>query len=530
MKFSRNGYLHSAALALLIISAIWIYASSLKFGFLQTWDDNYYVTFNPLVRSMSSSNIIGAFTSFRVGNYAPVHILSYMIDYSLWGYNPTGYRLENLFLHILNGCLLYALTVRFFSSKQWALFTALLFIAHPVQVESVAWISERKNLLSMTFFLAAFHAFIAYRNSDKKLFFYLSCIVLFSIACLSKSAAVVFPLIIVLYDLLLTDKSATKLIIDKLPFMIIAALTAWTTILSQSSLESGGGITGLFGGLLSSHIFTSLSIFPDYLQMLFWPFNLSALYTINIITTPDVTVVISLTLIILATAGGYLLYQKKNSLFFWYMTALICLLPVMQIVPLVTLRNDRYLYFPMIGIAVIAGYFADFLIRSSGRSKLITISLLATILMALAAGSQARSQVWRDDITLWTDATIKQPGCAKAWDNLGEAYHNVSNLPATAEAYSRSIALDGDNLISLNNLIVTYAEMGLYSRGMPYAERLVLLEPSSYVGHKNLGIALFEKGRKTEARQQLEIALQLRPGDKEVLQQLARMGVNVSSP
>jgi len=521
---------HWIALGLLTAAACLIYGTSLGYGFLSTWDDNYYITQNPLVRSFSGNNIFTAFTSFRVGNYAPVHILSYMADYSLWGYNPLGYRLVNLALHLLNGLLLYSLTIRLHRSRPWALVAALLFIVHPVQVESVVWISERKTLLAMAFFLGALHAFAAYRQRQGNRYLYLLSVVLFVLACLTKSVVVVLPLVILLYDLLMTERFSLGLITDKIPFVAIAGLTAHMAMLSQSSLETGGGMTGMHGGTLSAHIFTSLTIFPDYLVMLLWPLNLSSLYTINIMTTADIKVAGSLLLIILAVSGSYLLYRRSKPLFFWYATAIVGLLPVMQIVPLVTLRNDRYLYFPMIGIAVLAGYCATALMGNSGRARLAAITLTAMILLTLALGSHSRSKVWQNDVTLWQDATSKQPGCAKAWVNLAEAYHNAGNLNATVTAYSRALNLEGDNRISLNNLVATYAELEMYLQGMPYAQRLILLEPTSYVGHKNLGIALLEAGRKQDARHHLETALRLRPGDPAVLQQLGRLGFSATSP
>lgn len=521
---------HGAALALIALSALLIYGSSLGYGFLLTWDDNYYITQNPLVRNLSLDNIATAFTAFRVGNYAPIHILSYMIDHSLWGHNPVGYRVVNLALHALNGCLLYLLTVRLHRSRYWALCAALVFIAHPVQVETVVWISERKTLLSLTFFLGALHAFISYRRCQSNRYPYLLALALYILACLTKSVVVVFPLVILLHDLIMTDRRPSAIILDKIPFFLIAAATARMAMLSQAVRETGGGISDLHGGTLSSHILTSLTTIPDYLVMLLWPVRLSALYTIRITTTPDPKVVASLLLMACAVGAGVFLYRRRSPLLFWYATAIICLLPVMQIVPLVTLRNDRYLYFPMIGISTLAGYCVDTIGRRSVRSRQLAVVLPLLVLVALAVGSHFRSRVWRDDVTLWQDATMKQPECAVAWGNLGEAYHYAGDLPADAAAYARSLELDGTNLLNLNNIVATYAEMGHYAQGVPYAERLLQLDPSSYVGHKNLGIALLEAGRKGEARAHLETALALRPGDPAVLQQLGRMAGIPASP
>ena len=133
-----------------------VYWNCLSHEFLFNWDDPEYVVNNPAIRGLTFINIEKAFTSFYVGNYSPIQIISYMIDYSIWGLNPKGFILTNIILHACNGVLVYLILFRYFNNPLPALISALLFVSHPVQVESVAWVAQRKNVVAMFFFLLPF--------------------------------------------------------------------------------------------------------------------------------------------------------------------------------------------------------------------------------------------------------------------------------------------------------------------------------------------------------------------------------------
>ncbi|HEY6838921.1 MAG TPA: hypothetical protein VI389_09280, partial [Geobacteraceae bacterium] len=137
----------------LLVIAVAVFGRTLGHDFLTNWDDHTYVTHNETIRGITSGHLKAAFTSLYVGNYAPVQIISYMLDYTLWGLRPAGFHGTNLILHALNGLLVYLFVFRISGRRAWAFPAAVLFLVHPAQVESVAWISQRKNLLAMLFFL-----------------------------------------------------------------------------------------------------------------------------------------------------------------------------------------------------------------------------------------------------------------------------------------------------------------------------------------------------------------------------------------
>jgi hypothetical protein len=163
-RFFREKILpHAVPAAILVAVTVAVYIRILGHDFQLFWDDEKYVIANAAVKGFSLEHLRSAFTTNYMGNYAPLHIISYMLDYSLWGMKASGFFLTNIVLHVLNGMLFYALLIRFGFSRLQASFSTFVFLLHPVQVESVAWISERKNLLAMFFFLSGFIAYLSYR-------------------------------------------------------------------------------------------------------------------------------------------------------------------------------------------------------------------------------------------------------------------------------------------------------------------------------------------------------------------------------
>ena len=184
---------------LIIIVTLISFYPSLKNDFTN-WDDNLYVTENSTIRSLSPTNLKKISTAFFVTHYQPVTMFSYLLEYHFFKLNPFNYHLTNLILHLLNCLLVFWVIYLLSASIPVACLTALLFGIHPLQVESVAWISERKNLLYVFFFLGAMISYLYYLGKGKKLKYFLLCLGLFILALLSKSLAFTFPLVLLLLD------------------------------------------------------------------------------------------------------------------------------------------------------------------------------------------------------------------------------------------------------------------------------------------------------------------------------------------
>lgn len=423
---------------ILFLTTLVLYAVTAGFDFQVGWDDYHYILGNNVVTSASIKNIREAFTGYFVGNYAPVHILSYMLDYALWGANPAGYHLENVILHAFNGVLFYYFLRRSSLGEVESAAAAWIFLTHPVQVETVAWIAQRKNLLAMAFFLIAFLSYENYRRTGKHIP-YLMAVGSMATAVLSKSIAVIFPLTVLLYDLTMPQHRARTRqtrVLDLLPLVLVATAAALMAITSQS-LDNGGGRRQYHGGSPVATFFTMVPVLLSYIKDCIWPFGLSPSYETPIRIAPDLTFAAAFATLVLAVYGGIRLYRKNREVFFWYGLFFICLIPVLQIIPLVTLKNDRYLYFPLLGFAVIAVKVAGVIMRypgiceSSWRKYPVYLSLLLLPILSFR-----QCLIWKDDISLWKHAVAVDQRDRKAWSMLILSYIQRGDME-NATAVSR---------------------------------------------------------------------------------------------
>jgi len=413
---------HLVPLLLLLTATFAVYGRTLGYDFVINWDDDAYVFNNQALAGFSFFNIKLAFTNSYVGNYAPVHILSYMMDKLCWGMNPNGYHLTNLIIHAANGLIFYLLLTKWSGKRLWAFAAAFLFLVHPVQVESVAWISQRKNLLAMFFFLIAFAAWQKYRD-QKSTPWYVASLFAFLLAILAKAVAVIFPIVVLLYDASYANtEKRWRLLKDKLPFVAIALLVGLLTIKIQ-------GGQSFHGGNPWNTFLTMSTVLVRYVLLLFWPTHLSAIYDPPIKTAIDGEVLAGLTLLVILAGVAILLWKRRHEALFWYSLFFLGLLPVSQVIPMVTLMNDRYLYFPMLGAAPLLLW----PLRNAEiftPTKRVLATFLAIILLLTAVSAWQRTAVWQTASTLWADAVNKTPSEKTAWGKMIEAYARHENLEA----------------------------------------------------------------------------------------------------
>ncbi len=419
---------HLIALFTLVAVTFLLYASTLGHGFIFIWDDYKYVVNNPDIQGFSLVNLKAVFTKYYIGNYAPLHLISYMLDYQLWGLNPAGYHFGNVLLHAINGFLVYRLFIKLELPAIPALFGAVLFVLHPVQVESVAWVSERKNVLSAFFFLLALLTYIDYRKTDNNFVrSYLFSLTFFTCALLSKSVAVVFPIVIVSYDYCYCRDIRPLKLADKLPFLLFSLIAAILTVLSQNKGTSID-IRDYPGSTPLTTIWTMIPVFLSYLKDLFYPFDLSPYYMVTIRKSADVTVTLSAILLLCLVRVGVMSVKRRPQLLFFISVYVVSLLPVMQIIPLLsTLKNDRYLYFPMIGAAGIAGMVISVLIQESPRLRNTTVAVAIAVCTVLGSAAYNQSLIWKDNITLWRSALRQNPDNMLAWLMLAKGYTKLGN-------------------------------------------------------------------------------------------------------
>lgn len=509
---------HLLPVLVLTLAAFAVYGRIIGHDFLSNWDDNKYILENPDVQGLSWPRIRAVFSRYYVGNYAPIHMLSYMLDHAVWGLWAGGYLLTNLVLHLFNALLLYRLLLRLVGGRLAAWSGAAFFLVHPVQVETVAWIAQRKNLLAMFFFLLAWEFYIAYRDGGttrRRLYFALSLLAML-LALFSKSVAVIFPVVILLFDYCYPAAAARFRFLDKVPYLLAAVAAAVLAILSQTpdytEWGAGGGRAGYHGGSAMATFLTMLPVFCSYLRLIFWPVNLSALYDPLVHKSFDLPVLAALLLL-----GGillliYRLFRYDRGMAFWPLLAIIALIPVSQIVPLVTIMNDRYLYFPLLGIAALAAAAVRF-ISHKGRQQSVVVSLLMILLLFLSVLSFDRVNVWRNSAALWNDAVRKSPNVWTVWEALGESKHYTAN-PRRAEAitaYKRALELNPYSDITRYNLGVAYIELNDFANAEKILLELLERSPQNVMGWAAYGDMALRRFDYPAAEKRYKRALELQP-------------------
>jgi protein O-mannosyl-transferase len=517
---------HIVPIIVLSVITFIVYANSFGHGFLLNWDDNDYVVQNEAIRGLTGEHLKSAFTRFYRGNYAPIQIISYMFDYALWGLRPGGFIFTNVLLHAANGILFYLLLFRMTRHRGLGLLATFIFLLHPVQVESVVWISQRKNLLAMFFFLAALHSYIFYRADEKrqnKLFYILS-VLAFVLAILSKSVAIILPLVLALYDLCYLKISNRKSwVINKIPYLLIAGAAAIITLISQQAEHGGGRMSYYIEGPLAV-FYTMLTVLARYFWLIFWPTDLSAMYMPPMRLRVDAVVAWSGLFIVFLIVFGIYLYRRKKEPFFWYALFFIGLLPVSQIVSLVTLMNDRYLYFPMLGAAACYALIA---LPLSGNAydfrKKGTAIILSLLLIPLPWLSWQRTFAWSNDLSLWRDTAGKAPGSTLALNGLGMSYLDASQLDEAADAFLKALSIDPEDKFALGNIGALYNSMGKISEARPYLLKVVELFPDDFKGLMNLGINYYFSNEFENAELTFNKVLALQPHSPDVLVWLGKV-------
>jgi tetratricopeptide (TPR) repeat protein len=418
---------------------------SLSNGFTN-FDDNAYLTANPLVRSLAPANIKRIFTTARPHTvFAPLVTLSFALEYSVWKLDPRGYHAVNLLLHMFNALLVFFLIRSIARSRATAFFTSLLFAIHPLRVESVAWVTERKDLLFTFFFLLALRSYIHYlkKNTGRD---YLATLLLFVFAILAKMSALVLPAVLLLMDWKSEAGISRKRWLEKIPFALILLLygiSSWNSV-QAFSVQYAGQYSG---GLRHVMMKNSLWVIPFYLQKTVWPFRLSAQYPTDMqFFMPPLWFSIFLSIGLIG--GSFLLLKKSRREWLWgWIFFLIALLPVFGVIWHFFPVANRYSYLPAIGLSYILvlaiSLVGDKLAKWKKIKSLWTV-LAVSALVFLGTTSFLRCRTWKDSISLWNDVIRKYPMIPLAYNNRASALKAAGRFDEALADYSRAIRLMPD--------------------------------------------------------------------------------------
>ena len=489
------------------------------FGFLE-WDDNGYVRDNPRVLAgLTASSFFWALTSFEMGNWHPLTWWSYLLDVRLFGPRAGAMHLVNVFFHALNSILLYVLFVRLRMRPLLALLAAAVFAVHPLHVESVVWIAARKDLLSTFFLLILLLAWDRYLRHGRPRDYGLA-LGLAALGLMAKAMLVTLPFLLLLLDgwpyarlrspgqPWFTDRLLRARLVEKLPFLALAAACGWLTLLAQSA---GGAIRPLEQVSLADRLGNAVVAYATYLFQTVAPVSQSFLYLFR---PPELMGVVG-ALVLLGLVSWWAVKRQGAVLTGW-LWFLISLLPVIGLIKLGDLaRADRYMYVPMIGLLLFLGCArapVDEFNRLGSTAQRLLLAGGVAMVLSLAFAAHRYAGYWRDSETLFQHGLTVDPANHVAHTLLAATYERRSLAQATfthAEAALRmaphSVAASSA-AISASNAALLLGDESLARR---YLDRAIAAAPTFAKPHYNLGTLLLRGGNPAASTAHFERAIAL---------------------
>jgi len=523
-----------------------VFLPSLQNKFVNLDDTQYFIE-NPVVKNINLQNLKAIFSEQFVGNYQPLTMLSYMIEYKILGLAPFGYHLANLVFHLLGTLFVFLIIKKLSGNDLVACITALLFGIHPLHVESVAWVSERKDVLYGFFFLWALYLYVsaprpAIKGADVRIspFRVTAILFLFLLALLSKAQAVVLPVVFFAVDFLMKRKFTKKTLLEKIPFFILAVAFGLIAINVQG--KAGAMQTFQYFPFHERILFSCYALMT-YLHKLILPINLSCFYPYPETDDKINTIWVYLSpAVLLALAFIVWKYLRQSTVvLFGVAFFLITIVLVLQLLPIGdALYADRYTYIPSIGLFFIVAHYITPLLKN----KLLTITV-AICLGWLCFLSYQRTKVWHDSITLYTDAIDKGYKAAILYNNRGAVLSDSSNNAAALKDFTSLVELkprypngwrnkglihvrlkqkeeaiksfseaikhypaDASNYLSRGTLFV---EMNDFENAIKDFSKIIKLNPNSGEGYYARSEALGKSGKMTEALTDINKAIEIVP-------------------
>lgn len=536
--------------------ALLIYLPALRNGFVD-WDDRVYVFQNSHIRSFDPAFLKWAFFDFYASNWHPITWISHAADYALWGLNPLGHHFTSIVLHAVNSLLAVLLviklleTVKQSASKKTRLFeflsdrtilitggvTGLLFGIHPVHVESVAWVSERKDLLCAFFFMLSIIMYTSYVRSmtgkatqqnppppflNKH---YLATALFFVLALLSKPMAVTLPVVLLILDgypfqRIQSLKTLRPALVEKIPFFAFSLISSVLTVLAQ---KSGASLVASEIIPLSTRIFVAAQALIAYLGKMIWPLNLMPFY--QYYRKGEFFGTLEYLAPIIAVIGLFaasVMAARKQKLWAaawgYYVVTLIPVLGIVQVGS--QLMADRYTYLPSLGLFMILGLFAAVVIdkveakkKKQPMTRIITATVAVVALVSLSYLTLTQIAIWKDTVSLWSRVIEKEPSTVAAYKERAEAYKKEGELDRALQDYDTAIALYPIDYDAHYNRGLIYNATGAFDKAAEDFSRYIFLYPNDAGAYHNRGFAYFSMGQYKNALEDFSMAIRLEPNN-----------------
>jgi protein O-mannosyl-transferase len=487
------------------------------------YDDPDYFFSNVHVRAgLTWNGVAWAFRTVHASNWHPLTWLSLMLDAELFGKGPAGPHFTNLLFHAANTVLLFLLLRKLTAAVWRSAFVAALFALHPLHVESVAWISERKDVLSAFFALLALLSYARFVEESKvqspksKVFYVLA---LFAFACglMAKPMLVTLPFVMLLLDWWPLQRISNpgfqianlrRLLLEKIPFFVLSVISCVVTFIVQ---KKSGAVATLTGFSMPSRIENTFVSYARYLGKALWPDPLAVPYPI-----PDhwkLSLIIYSVALMAGLSAIAILFARKFPFaftgWFWFVGTLVPVVGVVQVGN--QSMADRYTYLPLIGLFIIVAWGAGEWRANWRVPRPVFVFFAATILVACAARSRIQTTYWQNSETLFTHALAVTEDNYVACNNLGTWFSNHGQVAAAMDCYRQSLQIKADNPDVLYDLGNAFSKIGEWDAAIDNYRRALEVTPDQADILDNLGFALAAKKQFPEAVANFEAALKLDP-------------------
>jgi len=528
----------STALILTLLASLTVavYARVAGLQFVN-FDDGPYVFENShVMNGLHWRTIIWAFTSFDAANWHPLTWISHALDCQIYGLNPTGHHVTSLLLHVANAVVLCMLLLRFTGATWRSFLVAALFAIHPLNVESVAWIAERKNLLCTFFFLLglAGYGWYARRPSIPR---YLAVTGFFLLGLASKPMVITFPFVLLLLDywplgriqgwsspsanFQMHQARFSRLALEKLPLVLLSLASGVITVVAQH----GGGAVASGGWSASWRVQNAIHAYATYLCKLFFPLSLAPFYPGAMLHWWQVAWATGLLLF-----AGYCIwrfhvgrpYLITGSL--WFFLTLVPAIGLVQVGS--QAMADRYAYIPMLGILVIAVWAGADIAKSQSIGRWEQRAIAILVLAVLAVITSRQIDYWKSSYSLWTRALEVTGSNFMAEGNLGMSLLDMGREDEAFEHFQRALASEPHDPLSLLSAGTYLVRHGRYQESIEKLEQFVLIarSPAEMTrAYRGLGVAYAELGNREKARANFLRALQITPQDPADMENLGKL-------
>jgi Flp pilus assembly protein TadD len=511
------------AVCLVLAAMTWlVFGQTLGHEFVN-YDDEIYIANNPAVLGgLSLKGIVWAFTHDVNANWTPLTVISHMLDCQLYGTNAGGHHLTSVLLHMASVIALF-LVLKGMTASLWrSTFVAAVFAIHPLHVESVVWIAERRDVLSGLLFMLTLGAYAGYVRHRRSLGRYLTVALMLALALMSKPMVVTLPLVLLLLDFWplkrFTEPGGRlipwRLVGEKLPLLALSGTACVVTLFAQKEAIRSLPLFVRIGNALVSYV--------AYLEQMFYPAGLAVYYPHPGSTLALGRIIAAFVLLLVISAGAVATRRKRPWFLFGWLWYLGMLVPAIGLIQSgLRAQADRYTYLPQIGLYVLLTWTVADLSTGWRHRRVVLGGGSTIILMALIFCARTQVSYWRNSESLWTHTLACTSDNSIAHNNLGYVFLQRGQMDKAVAHFQKALEIEPDYEKAHYNLGTAFFQQGRLDEAIAQFQKALEIKPDYVDAHNNLGLALLQQGRMAEAITHYQKALDIKPDYPEIQNNLA---------